>query len=77
MSKKHKPTRGDKVNDQQRFSEGKEANGFIHHLVYGDDGLETILVRFDDGTEHYDAEEFQYRWTDNYGGVYQLPARRL
>jgi hypothetical protein len=76
MSKQHRPTRQDKVNDQQRFSEGKQANGFIHRLIYGDDGLETIMVRFDDGIENYDAEQFHYRWTDRLGGVWQLPKRR-
>lgn len=75
MSRLHKPQRGDKVNDQQRFSEGKKANGFIQRITYAD-GPDEIIVKFDDGIETYDYEDFRYRWTDGYGGVFQLPKRR-
>lgn len=76
MSRLHKPAINDKVNDQARFAEGKEANGFIFRMTY-DDGPDKILVRFGDGIEEYDYEDFRYRWTDNYGGVFILPARRV
>lgn len=74
MSRQHKPQRGDKVNDQARHAEGKQANGFIQRITYAD-GPDEIIVKFDDDIETYDYEDFRYRWTDNYGGVFVLPRR--
>jgi len=68
MSKNHFPRRGDKVNDTRRIP---HANGFVQRVMYND-GPESVVVRFDNGVEEYDYEEFQYTWTDRYGGVFIL-----
>jgi hypothetical protein len=68
MSKKHFPQRGDKVNDIRRMP---HANGFVVRVLY-DDGPSEVIVKFDDGEETYDFEEFRYSWTDTYGGVFVL-----
>lgn len=68
MSSRHKPTRGDKVNDGSRIP---YANGTIIRLLY-DDGLSEIVVRYDDTIVHYDAGDFDFAWTDKYGGVWVL-----
>lgn len=69
MSRNHKPKRGDKVNDTRRIP---HANGVIIALLWTEDGLDEIIVRYDNGTECYDASEFEYTWTDRYGGAYIL-----
>jgi len=73
MSRRHhKMVNGDKVNHQGRFKEGKQGNGFVRRIIYGDDGPEEVIVQFDDGTEIYPYEDFRHAWTDDYGGVYML-----
>lgn len=68
MSSKHFPRRGDKVNDKRRIP---YANGFVVRVLY-DDGPDTVMVRFDNGVELYDYDDFRNTWTDNYGGAFQL-----
>ena len=68
MSKTHFPRRGDKVNDIRRLP---HANGFVQRVLY-DDGPDEVVVRFDDDIKSYDYAEFQYSWTDTYGGVFIL-----
>lgn len=67
MSLRHTPSRKDKVNDSSRA----HANGFIHRLIY-DDGLSEIVVKYDDGLVYYDKADFDFAWTDKYGGVWVL-----
>ena len=66
MSLRHFPRRGDKVNDVSRAPNG---NGFVIRVLYND-GPDEVMVRFDDGVHYYDFSEFQYSWTDGYGGVF-------
>lgn len=68
MSISHMPRKGDKVNDGSRIP---HANGTIIRLIY-DDGLSEIVVRYDNGVEYYDKEDFDFAWTDKYGGVWVL-----
>ena len=68
MSSKHFPRRGDKVNDRRRIP---FANGFVRNVIY-DDGPDTVIVRFDNGLEMYDYEDFKNTWTDSYGGAFIL-----
>jgi hypothetical protein len=68
MSRTHKPQRGDKVNDTRRIP---NANGFVVRILY-DEGPSEVVVKFDDGTETYDYSEFEYSWTDKYGGVFEV-----
>jgi len=69
MSLNHFPRRGDKVNDARRRV--GFFNGFVVRVLY-DDGPDEVVVKFDDGTEVYDFEEFRYSWTDRFGGVFIL-----
>lgn len=68
MSKKHKPQRGDKVNDKRRIP---HANGFVERIIY-DGGPTEVVVRFDNEIVYYDYSEFEFSWTDTYGGVFIL-----
>ena len=68
MSITHFPRRGDKVNIVSRAPFG---NGFVVRVLY-DDGPESVLVKFDNGSEFYDFEDFRSTWTDAYGGVFIL-----
>lgn len=68
VSRTHKPQRGDKVNDTRRIP---HANGSVLRILYND-GPEEVIVRFDDGIETYDYEEFRYTWTDKFGGCFIL-----
>lgn len=75
MSLSHFPRRGDRVNDSRRIPFG---NGFVVRVLY-DDGPDEVIVKFDNGTEFYDFEEFRWTWTDHYGGAFILhhkPARK-
>lgn len=65
---KHFPRRGDKVNDKRRIP---NANGFVFRVLY-DDGPSEVIVRYDDGLVTYDYEDFRNRWTDHYGGAFEL-----
>lgn len=65
---KHKVQKGDKVNDKERIP---FANGFVIAILY-DEGPSEVLVRFDNGVECYDYTQFEYTWTDRYGGVFIL-----
>lgn len=67
MSNKHFPKTGDKVNDTRRT----HANGHVVKVIYND-GPDEVMVRFEDGIEYYDYHEFEYSWTDNYGGCFIL-----
>ena len=69
MSLNHFPRRGDMVNDPRRPK--GFFNGFVVRVLY-DDGPDEVIVKFDDGTEVYDFEEFRYSWTDRFGGVFIL-----
>lgn len=69
MSKKHFPRKGDKVNDSRRIP---HANGVITALLWSEDGLEEVAVRFDNGPELYEYSEFEFTWTDKYGGTFIL-----
>ncbi len=70
MSRTHKPTRGDKVNDGSRIP---NANGVISRLIYeAGEGLVEIVVKYDDEDVYYDAQDFDFAWTDKYGGVWVL-----
>lgn len=66
MSASHKPQKNDKVNDVSRVP---HANGFVLRILY-DDGPSEVMVRFDNGIEFYEYSEFEYSWTDGYGGVF-------
>jgi hypothetical protein len=68
MSRKHFPQRGDKVNDVSRIP---NANGFVVRVLY-DDGPDEVIVRFDDGLVTYSYSQFEYAWTDLYGGVFEI-----
>ena len=68
MSRNHKPRRGDKVNDTRRIP---HANGVIIRILY-DDGPDEVIVKFDNGIECYDYSEFEFTWTDRYGGAFIL-----
>lgn len=68
MSSSHFPRKGDKVNDKRRIP---HANGFVAWVQY-DDGPDTVVVRFDNGIELYDYEEFRNSWVDRFGGVFVL-----
>lgn len=70
MSKTHKAQRGDKVNDSRRLP--KTANGTIIAMLYSDDGPDEVIVLYDQERELYDYSEFQYSWTDAYGGTFIL-----
>lgn len=67
MSRKHFPRFRDKVNDNRRL----HANGHVLAVSYND-GPDEVVVRFDDEIIYYDFSEFQYTWTDAYGGVFLL-----
>lgn len=69
MSLKHFPSKGDKVNDIRRRP---NANGFVVRILYTDDGPEEVLVKYDDGVEFYDFDDFRYTWTNTLGGVFIL-----
>lgn len=69
MSKRHFPTRGDRVNDNRRKS--GYANGHVVRVTY-DDGPDEVIVKFDDELVHYDYEEFRYTYTEAYGGCFIL-----
>lgn len=71
MSLNHKPRRGDKVNDRNRT----HANGFVQRILY-DDGPSEVLVKYDDGMEFYSYSEFEYTYTDHFGGVFIIPLER-
>ena len=66
MSLTHKPQAGDKVNDMSRIP---HANGVVKAILY-DDGPQEVIVKFDNGVETYDYSEFEYSWTDKFGGVF-------
>lgn len=68
MSSSHFPRRNDKVNDRRRIP---HANGFVVRVLY-DDGPNEIIVRYDNGKEVYDYEDFKGTWTDRYGGAFIL-----
>lgn len=68
LSINHFPRRGDKVNDKRRIP---FANGFVVRVLY-DDGPDTVIVQFDNGKELYDFEDFRSKWTDHYGGAFEL-----
>lgn len=68
MSSSHFPRRGDKVNDKRRIP---YANGFVYKVLY-DDGPSEVIVKYDNGYETYDYEDFRSRWTDSVGGAYEL-----
>lgn len=68
MSVRHKPAIGDKVHDFRRVP---HANGSINRILY-DDGPSEIIVKYDDGLVYYDYTDFDYCWTDRYGGTYIL-----
>ena len=68
MSLRHFPRQGDKVNDIRRIP---YANGFVQRVLY-DDGPSEVLVKFDNGIECYDFDEFRYSWTERYLGVFIL-----
>lgn len=68
MSKRHFPAKGDKVNDSRRMP---HANGFVQRVMYAD-GPEEVIVNFDDKVEIYDFSEFEFSWTDKYGGAFIL-----
>lgn len=68
MSKNHIPKNGDKVNDNRRIP---HANGTVVRILY-DDGPDEVVVKFDNGIEVYDYDEFRHTWTDRYGGVFLL-----
>lgn len=74
MSRNHFPRRGDKVNDSRRIP---HANGTIIKLLWSDDGLEEIIVKYDNETVFYDADEFVMKWTDRYGGAFILDEEKL
>lgn len=67
--KTHTPTKGDKVNVVSRIP---YANGFVVRVLYTEEGPEEVLVKFDNGMEFYDYDEFTHTWTDRYGGVFIL-----
>lgn len=70
MSIKHEPGKGDKVHDYRRVP---HANGVISGFVYeAGEGIVEVIVRFDDGPVYYDVTDFDYNWTDKYGGTYIL-----
>ena len=69
MTKRHFPTRGDKVNDSRRPV--GYFNGTVVRVTY-DDGPDCVYVRFDDRIKEYDYEEFRYTYTEAYGGVFIL-----
>jgi hypothetical protein len=73
MSRKHFPQRGDKVNDSRRTP---HANGFVLRVIF-DDGPDEVIVRFDNGIHNYDYHEFEYTWTDRYGGVFILAEEKF
>lgn len=66
MSLTHKVRKGDKVNDIRRIP---HANGTVIAILY-DDGPAEVIVLFDNGIDTYDYSEFEYSWTDSYGGVF-------
>lgn len=69
MPRKHLPRKGDKVNDIRRTP---NANGFVRRVLYGDDGPEEVVVKYDDDIVTYDYDEFRYAWTDHYQGTFIL-----
>lgn len=78
MSLNHKPRRGDKVNDRRRGP--YRSNGFVICVLY-DDGPSEVLCSFPNKegrpeTEYYDFSEFEFSWTDSFGGVFELSHHR-
>ena len=68
MSRRHAPQKGDKVNDIRRLP---NANGFVVRILY-DDGPSEVIVKFDDRSTTYEYSEFEYTWTDKFGGCFIL-----
>ena len=66
MGKRH-PRFRDKVNDNRR----EHANGYVLAVTFND-GPDEVVVRFDDEIVYYQYEEFEFTWTDGYGGVFLL-----
>lgn len=74
MSKRHFPSKGDKVNDTRR--KAPYQNGFVLKVIF-DDGPEEVLVDFDnEKSVAYDYDEFRYTWTEKYGGCFILEPNR-
>lgn len=69
MSNSHKPRPQDKVNDRRR--KAPYQNGFVLRILY-DDGPDEVMVKYDDEVVTYEYSEFEYTWTDTFGGVFIL-----
>lgn len=74
MPRPHYPRRNDKVNDSSRIP---HANGFIIRILYGDDGPEEVMVKYDNAITFYDWEQFEFSWTDRYGGCWIIDKEML
>ena len=74
MSRNHKVKVGDTVNDSRRIP---HANGKVIRLLWDDEGLQEVLVKFDNATVFYDADEFVMKWTDRYGGAFILDEEKI
>lgn len=68
MSRRHKIRPGDRVNDRRRIP---NANGTVRRIIYGDEGPEEVVVKFDDTTVEYEYDEFRYSYTERFGYILQ------
>lgn len=63
---------GLKVWYKPRHAEGKQPNGYISRILWGDD--REVVVKFHDSTdtETFTWDDLEGTWTDKFGGTFML-----